>query len=195
MDAALKVESRYFAHVLQTKEAAAMIRSLFVSMQELNKGARRPKDEPPRAGEEARRPRRRLHGRRHRLRLGAGRHRGRAPRPRHAVGREGQGAFRRAQRQGDAARRDERGGEGGAARRASSRPPTMPISPAPTSSSRRCSRTAASRPRRRSRPRRCSPTTRSSPPTPRRCRSPRSPRPTRTRKTSSASISSRRSTA
>ena len=49
MDAALKVESRYFAHVLQTKEAAAMIRSLFVSMQELNKGARRPKAEPQRA--------------------------------------------------------------------------------------------------------------------------------------------------
>ena len=48
MDAALKVESRYFAHVLQTKEAAAMIRSLFVSMQELNKGARRPKGEPTR---------------------------------------------------------------------------------------------------------------------------------------------------
>jgi 3-hydroxyacyl-CoA dehydrogenase / enoyl-CoA hydratase / 3-hydroxybutyryl-CoA epimerase len=48
MDAALKVESRYFAHVLQTKEAAAMIRSLFVSMQELNKGARRPKGEPAR---------------------------------------------------------------------------------------------------------------------------------------------------
>ena len=48
MDAALRVESRYFAHVLQTKEAAAMIRSLFVSMQELNKGARRPADVPPR---------------------------------------------------------------------------------------------------------------------------------------------------
>ena len=36
MDAALRVESRYFANVLQTKEAAAMIRSLFMSMQELN---------------------------------------------------------------------------------------------------------------------------------------------------------------
>jgi 3-hydroxyacyl-CoA dehydrogenase/enoyl-CoA hydratase/3-hydroxybutyryl-CoA epimerase len=48
MDAALKVESRYFAHVLQTKQASAMIRSLFVSMQELNKGARRPKAEPQR---------------------------------------------------------------------------------------------------------------------------------------------------
>jgi 3-hydroxyacyl-CoA dehydrogenase/enoyl-CoA hydratase/3-hydroxybutyryl-CoA epimerase len=42
MDQALTVESRFFAHVLQTPEAAAMIRSLFVSMQELNKGARRP---------------------------------------------------------------------------------------------------------------------------------------------------------
>lgn len=47
MDLALQVESRYFAHVLQSKEAAAMIRSLFVSMQELNKGARRPADQPP----------------------------------------------------------------------------------------------------------------------------------------------------
>ncbi len=47
MDAALRVESRYFAHILQTKEAAAMIRSLFLSMQELNKGARRPQNVPP----------------------------------------------------------------------------------------------------------------------------------------------------
>src|SRR4051794_14803559 len=42
IDAALRVESRYFAQVLRSKEAAAMIRSLFLSMQELNKGARRP---------------------------------------------------------------------------------------------------------------------------------------------------------
>ncbi|WP_413991816.1 FAD-dependent oxidoreductase [Labrys okinawensis] len=41
-DRALTVESRYFAHVLRSPEAAAMIRSLFVSMQDLNKGARRP---------------------------------------------------------------------------------------------------------------------------------------------------------
>ncbi|MCP4564935.1 MAG: 3-hydroxyacyl-CoA dehydrogenase [Bosea sp.] len=47
MDLALKVESRYFAKILRTKEAASMIRSLFVSMQELNKGARRPADVPP----------------------------------------------------------------------------------------------------------------------------------------------------
>jgi 3-hydroxyacyl-CoA dehydrogenase/enoyl-CoA hydratase/3-hydroxybutyryl-CoA epimerase len=47
MDLALKVESRWFAKILRSKEAAAMIRTLFVSMQELNKGARRPKDVPP----------------------------------------------------------------------------------------------------------------------------------------------------
>jgi 3-hydroxyacyl-CoA dehydrogenase/enoyl-CoA hydratase/3-hydroxybutyryl-CoA epimerase len=46
IDAALRVESRYFAKVLRSPEAAAMIRSLFVSMQELNKGARRPADVP-----------------------------------------------------------------------------------------------------------------------------------------------------
>ncbi len=42
MDVALRIESRYFAHILKSKEAKAMIRSLFVSMQALNKGARRP---------------------------------------------------------------------------------------------------------------------------------------------------------
>ena len=47
IDAALRVESRYFAQVLRSKEAAAMIRSLFLSMQELNKGARRPPNVPP----------------------------------------------------------------------------------------------------------------------------------------------------
>src|ERR1700744_2448697 len=47
IDAALRVESRYFAKILRSKEAAAMIRSLFLSMQELNKGARRPQGVPP----------------------------------------------------------------------------------------------------------------------------------------------------
>ena len=46
-DQALEVESRYFAHVLRTPQARAMIRSLFVSMQALNKGARRPAGHPP----------------------------------------------------------------------------------------------------------------------------------------------------
>ena len=39
--------SRYFTQILRSKEAAAMIRSLFLSMQELNKGARRPQNVPP----------------------------------------------------------------------------------------------------------------------------------------------------
>jgi 3-hydroxyacyl-CoA dehydrogenase/enoyl-CoA hydratase/3-hydroxybutyryl-CoA epimerase len=47
IDAALRVESRYFTQVLRSKEAAAMIRSLFLSLQELNKGARRPQNVPP----------------------------------------------------------------------------------------------------------------------------------------------------
>ncbi len=42
----LKIEQRYFTQVLQTTEAFSMIRSLFVSMQELGKGARRPAGQP-----------------------------------------------------------------------------------------------------------------------------------------------------
>ncbi|PBB90449.1 3-hydroxyacyl-CoA dehydrogenase [Mesorhizobium sp. WSM3864] len=45
-DTGLRIEQRYFTEILQTKEAAAMIRSLFVSLQELNKGARRPAGVP-----------------------------------------------------------------------------------------------------------------------------------------------------
>ena len=46
IDQALRVESRWFAKILRSPEAAAMIRSLFVSMGELNKGARRPANVP-----------------------------------------------------------------------------------------------------------------------------------------------------
>ncbi|MET3593307.1 3-hydroxyacyl-CoA dehydrogenase/enoyl-CoA hydratase/3-hydroxybutyryl-CoA epimerase [Mesorhizobium shonense] len=45
-DTALRIEQRYFTEIMRTKEAAAMIRSLFVSLQELNKGARRPAGVP-----------------------------------------------------------------------------------------------------------------------------------------------------
>ncbi|MBZ9862825.1 3-hydroxyacyl-CoA dehydrogenase NAD-binding domain-containing protein [Mesorhizobium sp. CA12] len=45
-DTALRIEQRYFTEIMQSKEAAAMIRSLFVSLQELNKGARRPANVP-----------------------------------------------------------------------------------------------------------------------------------------------------
>lgn len=47
MDTALRIESRYFAKVLQTREAEVMIRTLFVSKGDLEKGARRPADVPP----------------------------------------------------------------------------------------------------------------------------------------------------
>ncbi len=42
MDAALRIETRYFLATLQTPQARAMIRSLFLSMQALGKGAGRP---------------------------------------------------------------------------------------------------------------------------------------------------------
>ncbi|MGI2032638.1 FAD-dependent oxidoreductase [Rhizobium panacihumi] len=45
-DTALKVEQRYFTQILGTTEAFSMIRSLFISMQELGKGARRPAGVP-----------------------------------------------------------------------------------------------------------------------------------------------------
>jgi len=46
MDTALRVEVRYFSKILRSNEAAAMIRSLFMSMQDLSKGARRPQNVP-----------------------------------------------------------------------------------------------------------------------------------------------------
>src|SRR3990170_228334 len=45
-DTGLRIEQRYFTEIMQTTEAAMMIRSLFVSLQELNKGARRPAGVP-----------------------------------------------------------------------------------------------------------------------------------------------------
>ena len=47
IDRGLQVEARYFAKIRQHPVARNMVRSLFVSMQELNKLARRPKAAPP----------------------------------------------------------------------------------------------------------------------------------------------------
>ncbi|MEM5471441.1 3-hydroxyacyl-CoA dehydrogenase NAD-binding domain-containing protein [Hoeflea sp. AS60] len=47
IDTGLKIEQRYFSYILQTPEAQSMIRSLFVSLQEINKGARRPEGIKP----------------------------------------------------------------------------------------------------------------------------------------------------
>ena len=46
MDAALRIETRYFIKTLMTPQAQAMIRSLFLSKQELDKGAVRPANQP-----------------------------------------------------------------------------------------------------------------------------------------------------
>jgi len=45
-DTGLRIEQRYFTEILRGKVAFAMIRSLFISMQELGKGARRPAGQP-----------------------------------------------------------------------------------------------------------------------------------------------------
>src|SRR6185503_15504706 len=47
IDTALKIEARYFVRVLMSQQSRNMIRTLFHSMQELGKGARRPQNEPP----------------------------------------------------------------------------------------------------------------------------------------------------
>ncbi len=47
MDTALRVESKYMAKVVSDPQAGNMIRSLFVSKQAAEKGARRPKNVPP----------------------------------------------------------------------------------------------------------------------------------------------------
>lgn len=47
MDTAIRVESKYFAKVVADPQAGNMIRSLFVSKQAAEKGARRPADLPP----------------------------------------------------------------------------------------------------------------------------------------------------
>ena len=47
MDTALRIESRHFTSLLLDPTSRNMIRSLFLSMGELEKGARRPKDVPP----------------------------------------------------------------------------------------------------------------------------------------------------
>ena len=49
MDQALRVESRWFAKIVRSPEAAAMTRTLFFSLQDINRGARRPAAVPQKA--------------------------------------------------------------------------------------------------------------------------------------------------
>ena len=93
IDLALRVESRWFAKILRSPEAAAMIRSLFVSMQELNKGARRPANVPPAKLKKVGIIGAGFMGAGIAYVTRAGRHRRRADRPRPGERRQGQGAF------------------------------------------------------------------------------------------------------
>jgi 3-hydroxyacyl-CoA dehydrogenase/enoyl-CoA hydratase/3-hydroxybutyryl-CoA epimerase len=47
IDSGLKIEARYFVRILMDTSSRNMIRTLFHSMQDLGKGARRPANEPP----------------------------------------------------------------------------------------------------------------------------------------------------
>lgn len=47
IDAALRIETRYFVKTLQTPQAKGMVRTLFLNMQALGKGANRPQHIPP----------------------------------------------------------------------------------------------------------------------------------------------------
>ena len=47
IDAGLRIEARYFTKLMMDPAARNMIRSLFLSMQDLGKGARRPANVPP----------------------------------------------------------------------------------------------------------------------------------------------------
>ena len=93
MDLALRVEWRWFAKILRSPEAAhddPLAVRLDAGAQQGRAPARgRPGDQ----AQEDRRHRRGLHGRRHRLRDRAGGYRGRADRPRPGRGRQGQGSF------------------------------------------------------------------------------------------------------
>ena len=140
IDLALEVESRAFIHVLASKEAGAMIRSLFVSLGALNKGARRPAGIAPSRAEEDRHYRRRLHGGEHRLCQRARRLRRRADRPRSGKRRQGQGGVGKAHRRRDHEGPGEIGRARRSARRGSRRPRIMRNWPAATSSSRPSSR-------------------------------------------------------
>jgi 3-hydroxyacyl-CoA dehydrogenase / enoyl-CoA hydratase / 3-hydroxybutyryl-CoA epimerase len=180
IDAALRVESRYFTQVLRSKEAAAMIRSLFLSMQELNKGARRPQNVAPTKVKRL-------------AVIGAG-----------FMGASVGYVSARAGIDVVLIDRDQASADKGKAHAQSVIDDLIKkgrakdgdrdaLSRIAISSSRRCSRTARSRPTPMPRLSRCCARMRSSPPTPRPCRSIRSPKSSTTRASSSASISSRRS--
>ena len=190
-DEGLLIEARWFTNILRTKEAAAMIRSLFISMGELNKGLRRPKGVPPSnlkkigvvgaglmgAGIANAARERRPVGGAGRSQPGGGRQRqGQDRQDPRRFRRQGPAARRRARRAARPHRGDRR------LRGAEGRGPRGRGRVRGTQRQERRRQAGAGRGRR---------PTSSTPPTPRRCRSPRSPAPTPSRRISSASTSSR----
>ena len=147
MDTALRVESRWFAKIVRSPEAAAMIRTLFVSMQDLEQGRAAAGQGAGVEHQENRRHRRRLHGRRHRASERRRRPAGGADRPRSGDRRQRQGGAA----QGAVSDRVTKGRMKSAARDellspSSRRAPTTARSRIATWSSKPCSRTARSRP-------------------------------------------------
>ena len=181
-DTALRIEARWFTRVLMNPSSAAMIRSLFLNKQALEKGAARPAAARPER-EAARRARRRHDGGGHRLCRGERRDRGGADRPRPGGRRPRPRPCRGPPRRGREAQEDHRGREGDAvlAPHRRPRPTTRALAgcdlvvEAVFEDPARQGRGHAPRPRR------TCPATRSSPPTPRPCRSASSPGPPRAR--------------
>ena len=192
-DTALRIEARWFTRVLLNPSSGAMIRSLFLNKQALEKGAVPPARARPER-EEARHPRRRHDGRRHRHRRRPGRDRGRADRPR--PGRRRQAASAHVEAfldEGVKRKRTTPEKKAEVLARITATPDYAALAgcdlvveavfedPAvKAEATRRAEAHLAGR-------------ARSSPPTPRPCRSASSPRPAATRRSSSASTSSRRS--
>ena len=153
MDLALRVESRWFAKILRSprgrRHDPLAVRVDAGAQQGRAPAHGRAAD----AAEEDRRARRGLHGRRHRLCHRAGRPRRRADRPRPGQRRQGQGAFAQADDRAGQSRPRQHGRARRAAWRASRHRRLRRARRTAISSSRRCSRTARSRPRPSPRPR------------------------------------------
>ncbi len=122
-DTALRIEARWFTSVLMNPSSGAMIRSLFINKEALEKGALRPK-EPDQTVQQTRRDRRGHDGRGHRPCQRQRRDRG-GPDRRDARGRRpGPRAFRRPARQGHPAQEGDARAEG-RRRWPASRPPPI----------------------------------------------------------------------
>ena len=146
-DVAIEIEGRYFVDLVTSQVAKNMIQAFFFDLQAVQGDRNRPDGPRADVGEEGRRARRRHDGRRDRVRVRQGGHRGRAQGRQPGGRRQGQGLLAQARGQGRRARQDDAGEGRRAAGPDHADRPTRRRPPAPTSSSRPCSRTRRSRPR------------------------------------------------